>query len=61
MGKDSLLLNILKYSVSFVFAFAIIYVLFQHQNPVKLFEEIQGGGDKPAFEYSINDILVRVF
>ena len=41
MGKDSLLLNILKYSVSFVFAFAIIYVLFQHQNPVKLFEEIQ--------------------
>ena len=41
MRKDSLLLNILKYSVSFVFAFAIIYVLFQHQNPVKLFEEIQ--------------------
>ena len=41
MGKDSLLLNILKYSVSFVFAFAIIYILFQHQNPVKLFEEIQ--------------------
>ena len=41
MGKDSLLLNILKYSVSFVFAFAIIYALFQHQNPVKLFEEIQ--------------------
>ena len=41
MGKDSLLLNILKYSISFVFAFAIIYVLFQHQNPVKLFEEIQ--------------------
>ena len=41
MWKDSLLLNILKYSVSFVFAFAIIYVLFQHQNPVKLFEEIQ--------------------
>ena len=41
MGKDSLLLNILKYSVSFVFAFSIIYVLFQHQNPVKLFEEIQ--------------------
>ena len=41
MGKDSLSLNILKYSVSFVFAFAIIYVLFQHQNPVKLFEEIQ--------------------
>ena len=41
MGKDSLLLNILKYSISFVFAFAIIYVLFQHQNPVKLFEESQ--------------------
>ena len=41
MGKDSLLLNILKYSVSFVFAFAIIYVLFKHQNPVTIFEEIQ--------------------
>ena len=41
MGKNSLLLNILKYSVSFAFAFIIIYVLFQHQNPVKLFEEIQ--------------------
>ena len=41
MWKDSLLLNILKYSVSFVFAFAIIYVLFQHQNPIQLFEEIQ--------------------
>ena len=41
MGKDSLLLNILKYSVSFVFAFAIIYVLFRHQNLIKLLEKIR--------------------
>ena len=41
MGKNKFLFNILKYSASFAFAFAIIYVLFQHQNPVKLFEEIQ--------------------
>ena len=41
MWKNSLLLNIFKYSISFAFAFVIIYVLFQHQNPVKLFEEIQ--------------------
>ena len=41
MWKNSLLLNILKYSISFAFAFVIIYALFQHQNPVKLFEEIQ--------------------
>ena len=41
MWKNSFLLNILKYSISFAFAFVIIYALFQHQNPVKLFEEIQ--------------------
>ena len=41
MWKNSILLNIFKYSISFAFAFIIIYALFQHQNPVKLFEEIQ--------------------
>ena len=41
MWKNSILLNIFKYSISFAFAFVIIYALFQHQNPVKLFEEIQ--------------------
>ena len=41
MGGNKFLFNILKYGASFAFAFAIIYILFQHQNPVKLFEEIQ--------------------
>ena len=41
MGKNNFLFKILKYVASFAFAFTIIYVLFQHQNPVKLFEEIQ--------------------
>ncbi len=41
MGKNNFLFKILKYVASFAFAFAIIYVLFQHQDPVKLFEEIQ--------------------
>ena len=41
MGKNNFLFKILKYGASFAFAFAIIYVLFQHQDPVKLFEEIQ--------------------
>ena len=43
MGKNKnyAFLNILKYGASFAFAFAILYMLFQHQNPVKLFEEIR--------------------
>ena len=41
MGKNASLNNILKYGLSFAFAFVILYLLFQHQNPVKLFEEIQ--------------------
>ena len=40
-NKKIALLNVIKYAVSFGFAFAIIYILFQHQNPVKLFEEIR--------------------
>ena len=41
MGKSTPLNNFLKYGLSFTFAFAILCLLFQHQNPVKLFEEIQ--------------------
>jgi len=41
MLEKSNLLNILKYIVSFAFAFGIIYILFQNQNPIKLFQEIQ--------------------
>ena len=41
MGKNAPLNTILKYGFSFAFAFTILYLLFQHQNPVKLFEEIQ--------------------
>ena len=41
MGKNKFLFNILKYVASFALAFTLIYVLFQHQYPVKLFEEIQ--------------------
>ena len=40
-NKKIALFNVIKYAVSFGFAFAIIYILFQHQNPVKLFEEIR--------------------
>ncbi len=41
MGKNTALNNFLKYGLSFVFAIAILCLLFQHQNPVKLFEEIR--------------------
>ncbi len=40
-NKKIALFNVIKYAASFGFAFAIIYILFQHQNPVKLFEEIR--------------------
>ena len=40
-NKNYAFLKILKYGASFAFAFAILYMLFQHQNPVKLFEEIR--------------------
>jgi len=41
MLKNSNLLNIFKYIISFAFAFGIIYALFQNQNPMELFQEIQ--------------------
>ncbi len=41
MLEKSNLINIFKYIISFAFAFGIIYILFQNQNPMKLFREIQ--------------------
>ena len=41
MAKNGYLRNFLKYGLSFSFAIAILYLLFQHQNPVELFEEIK--------------------
>lgn len=41
MVKITSLNSLLKYSLSFAFALGLLGLLFQHQNPVKLFEEIQ--------------------
>ena len=41
MVKNTPLNNFLKYGLSFAFAIAILCLLFQHQNPLKLFEEIR--------------------
>jgi len=40
-NKKTSLLNILKYSASFGFAFIIIYLLFRNQDPIQLLAEIQ--------------------
>ena len=39
--NNSVVIKIIKYILSLCFAFGIIYLLFKHQDPVKLIEEIK--------------------
>ena len=40
-NNPNILLNTLKYSASFAFAFTILYFLFRNQDPIKLIEEVR--------------------